>query len=350
MIAVAAVAEVDDFESLLDKTVENLQITIRSAPSMGSIGFEDTVLRAMNSVARGTPFEGEIRKTKRGEFPDITAIGHYGVEAKQVQKDKTRTTGNSIFESTRVEGVQAVYLVMSWNAAQEGGGKVGWKRYEDAVSNVVITHSPRYLLNIELPEGESLFDKINTPYDDFRQLPRQIMMEEVRGLYEEGGRSDLWWIDARRDSYRRPYVRFEDAPTDTQAQLVGETFFLCPMVFGNSRKWKYFQPTAYWLSQGYVSHSVRDKFSAGGKVKIGLVSDIPQIIKKAMNHKKQIFRAARNVDADLIQRFWEIPMAPPPGQRLDDWFLRVRRHYRGPSEHMNLLASDFEITLAQDEE
>ena len=169
MIAAAATGSKDEFESLLDATVKTLEITLATAPTMGNEDFENSVKRAMDKEARGTPFEGAVFKTKRGEFPDITAAIYYGVEVKQIQKDSTRTRGNSIFESTRVDGVEAVYLVMSWNNATPQA-QVRWRRYEDAIVGVVITHSPRYLLDINLPEGETMFDEIEVPYDEFREL------------------------------------------------------------------------------------------------------------------------------------------------------------------------------------
>ena len=168
MISVPAIAPEEDFERLLDSTVTTLEITLRTAPSMGSLEFENSVFKAMKQAASGTVFSGKIQKTNPGDFPDITADGYYGVEAKQIHKDSTRTRGNSIFEGTRIDGVEAVYLMMCWNVSKQS--KVSWRKYEDAIAGVVITHSPRYLLDVELPENETLFDKLDIPYNTFRHL------------------------------------------------------------------------------------------------------------------------------------------------------------------------------------
>ena len=336
MIAIAASASVDSFESLLDKTVEHLRITLRAAPSMGSMDFEDTVWRAMVNVAKGTPFQDKVFKTKPGAFPDITADGYYGVEAKQVQKNKTQTTGNSIFESTRVVGVEDVYLVMSWNVAEVGQEKVGWRRYAESISSVVISHSPRYLLDIELPNGKSLFDKVGIEYNDFRRLERQKMMDQVRGIYAQKGSSDLWWIDARQDNYRRPYTRFEDAPTSIKNRLIGEAFLLCPNVFSKSRRYKYEGVMAYWLSHGYLSHSLRDHFTAGGKMQMG-DHIVPQIFIRARDHKDDILRAGQTLDEDTIKHFWKAKSLPPRSEIIREWLFFVSHHYRGLYKHVDML-------------
>lgn len=336
MIAAAATGSKDEFESLLDATIDRLKITLATAPAMGNEDFENSVKRAMEQAAVGTSFKNKIVKTKRGEFPDITAATYYGVEVKQIQKDSTRTRGNSIFESTRVDGVEAVYLVMSWNNATPQA-QVRWRRYEDAIAGIVITHSPRYLLDINLPEDKTMFDEIEVPYDEFRELEQNLMMEKVRGMYQGNEDANLWWLETG-DHYREPMTHFESMGKPARYQLIGEAFFLCPVVFGPNQRRKYAAPMAYWLSQGYAAQVVRDKFTSSGKEKIMGV-EVPQIITRAKRHKSNIEKAATELDDELIMQFWGTDK--PPQDRIGEWLQQVQGYYTGSANEMQILRKIF---------
>ena len=46
--------------------------------------------------------------------------------------------------------------------------------YEEVLSEVVVTHSPRYLIDMNLEEGKTIFDKIKMPYDTLRKKENPI--------------------------------------------------------------------------------------------------------------------------------------------------------------------------------
>jgi hypothetical protein len=72
---------------------------------------EDDVVSALNYSAKGTAFEGTIEKISGQRFPDIIAGKYYGVEVKSSKDDKWITLGGSVNESTRVEGIERIFLV-----------------------------------------------------------------------------------------------------------------------------------------------------------------------------------------------------------------------------------------------
>lgn len=55
--------------------------------------------------------------------------------------------------------------------------------YQEVLSDIAVTHSPRYLINMELQHGETIFDKMNTTYDEFRTTENNIA--KVREYYYE---------------------------------------------------------------------------------------------------------------------------------------------------------------------
>ena len=46
--------------------------------------------------------------------------------------------------------------------------------YQEVLSDIAVTLSPRYLINMELQDGETIFDKMNTTYDKFRTTENNI--------------------------------------------------------------------------------------------------------------------------------------------------------------------------------
>lgn len=81
-------------------------------------------------------------------------------------------------------------------------GKLGGKYaefkcrpYQDVLSEITVTHSPRYLINMSLKPGETIFDKMNIPYDKLRTSENSI--SQVREYYrKKANKNDQmpWWI------------------------------------------------------------------------------------------------------------------------------------------------------------
>lgn len=81
-------------------------------------------------------------------------------------------------------------------------GKLGGKYaefkcrpYQDVLSEITVTHSPRYLINMNLTSGETIFDKMGTTYDELRTSEDSI--SQVREYYrKKANKNDQmpWWI------------------------------------------------------------------------------------------------------------------------------------------------------------
>ena len=127
-------------------------------------------------------------------------------------------------------------------------------------------------------------------------------------------------------------IRHLESMEDSERyKLIGEAFFLCPMVFGPSSDPKKFgYPMAYWLTQGCMSQVVRDKFSSGGRMKIGGVK-VSQIVYRAgISRRDDIVRASHNVSDEQILEFWGVATPPPRKDRISEWLEQVQAHFVGP--------------------
>lgn len=187
-------AELTQFHSLMRKldAALNSDAQKRESYYVGRTGLklEHDVYDALCDCAIGTPFQHSIQLISGASFPDIVLGQRYGVEVKSTEKDKWTSTGSSILESTRNQDVQRIYMTF---------GKLGRpvqflsKPYEQCLSGIAVTHYPRYLIDMRLNEGETIFDKMGIPYDELRQMeePATAVAEYYRSRLKDG--EQLWW-------------------------------------------------------------------------------------------------------------------------------------------------------------
>jgi hypothetical protein len=163
------------FQLLLDNTVGFLHSDSKNKQAAyqkyeGSI-LEGVVAGIMTEKAKGTPFENTIELISGHRFPDIIANKYFGVEIKTTKQNHWTTTGNSILEGTRVEGIERIYMLFGKLFSPV---EFKYRAYEECLSDVVVTHSPRYLINMDLEIGQTIFDKINIPYDRLRSSTNPV--------------------------------------------------------------------------------------------------------------------------------------------------------------------------------
>ena len=264
---------------------------------------ERKVYDILVEYSRGTAFEGSIELISGQKFPDIIARKYYGVEVKSTKSNKWKSTGSSIAEGTRVDGVERIYMLF---------GKMSppiqfiCKPYQECLSEVVVTHSPRYLIDMELSPGETIFDKINIGYDVLRKQenPIKTILDYYKQKLKQG--DDFWWMDNASNSLIiRVWNNLTVAERD-EFMLKGFCYF--PELV--STRIDIFNKYAVWLSirQGIVCPNVRDIFSAGGqgtKTFESLVySGIPRIIVKLLDNISKIRNYLIEADTAELEEYW----------------------------------------------
>lgn len=256
-------------------------------------------------------------------FPDII-LGKLGLEVKFTTNDTWRSVANSIFEGTRKQGVEQIYLLFG---KMGGTPKVRWRKYDDCVIHVRTSHVPRF--EVEMLDRESLFAKMGISYVDFCKLSIEERMEHVRdyarGRLKEGER--LWWLeDAPGQAHTLPlevrlYMRL---PQEDKRRLRAEAALLCPQIVKPSRsKNKYTDPAMYLLTyHGVLCPQARDLFSAGS---VALRSDTTRggvyILRSLKDIEKEMRAAAQNLDDALFVEYWGCSV--PPNKRIQEWLKRA---------------------------
>lgn len=161
ILSTASKEEFNSFRALMKKT----DVLLNEKANNEAGYFKDKsgkkleveVYNALEHCAKGTGFSGTIKLISGASFPDIIAKRYYGVEVKSTEKNHWQSIGSSILESTRNQEVKRIFLTF---------GKLGEptefrsKSYEDCLSEIVVTHYPRYRIDMQLQEkGEKTYSR-----------------------------------------------------------------------------------------------------------------------------------------------------------------------------------------------
>lgn len=277
---------------------------------------EDDVKDALEECAQGTPFEKTIEKISGQKFPDIVAAKLYGVEVKSTKEDHWTSTGSSILESSRVQDVERIYMTFG-----KLGGTVRFvsKPYEECLYGIAVTHMPRYLIDMRLQEGETIFDKLGIPYDTLRKMddPVAPVAKYYRSQLKPG--ESLWWAGDRTDESVPATIRlWKNVPCEEKRKL---TIYGCvnyPEVFAGE-----YDRYALWLtSRGVVDSHIRDQFSSKGKSKMrmadGSQKRFPAVYRRIADNLELFIRRMRQPDPTVWEQTPELN-ADDLKRRLVQW-------------------------------
>ena len=243
---------------------------------------EKEVLSAMKEQCKGTSFlPDDIQLVSGQRFPDIIASKHFGVEVKSTKENKWVSTGSSIVESTRIEDFNHIYMLFG----KLGGKPIEFKckPYYNCLYDIAVTHSPRYLIDMEITQERTIFSKMGIEYDKFRLSEDPI--STVRSYYLEKIKKEKrmampWWIGS--ETVTSPTLRlWSGRSLDQEKQNIykAQLLILFPTEICNSN----YDRATLWLC---IRHSIinthfRDLFTAGGQVQIENCC-CPAIIKRIL--------------------------------------------------------------------
>jgi hypothetical protein len=189
--------------------------------------------------------------------------------------------------TTRVADVERIYMTFG----KLGGDPIEFlsKPYEQCLSGIAVTHMPRYLIDMRLSEGETIFDKIGIDYDTLRKMDNPI--SPVAKYYREQLKpgESLWWTGENVDEPVSATMRlWRNVSPEEKKRRIAYGCVHFPEVF-NSNYDRY----SLWLgSQGIVNSNVRDGFSAGGQEEVKISNSetvkVPAIYRRVRENKDYI--------------------------------------------------------------
>ncbi len=219
------------------------------------------------------------------------------------------------------------------------------KPYEACLSDIGVTHSPRYDIDMCLREDETIFEKMEISYDDFRNHPEpvEVLKSYYRPLLSEG--QTLWWMG--NDEVATPPVltMWNALEKDAEEYYTAKGFALFPELIAGDSRTKYTR-MVFWLvtNHGVINHALRDKYSGGGRKDFTIngveYQGKPKVL-YILNCKKNLVKELiLQADHEELREHWEEEYIYEGDERLRQWINLVAS--QGDVE-MSLLYHMFEV-------
>lgn len=332
----------EEFNILLDSTLTELNVHAVKFPklvsTLGGNKLEPYVRDVMTDLAIGTVFENSIELIGGQKFPDIIAKKYYGIEVKTTTQNHWKTTGNSVLESTRVDDVERIFMLFAKLASPI---EFRCRPYEECLSEVVVTHSPRYLIDMNLDIGKTIFDKIKTPYDVLRKKenPLRHVVEYYKSKLKPG--EELWWIDQENSKPTNFVIKiWNNLSVKEKQELKNKSMVYFPELFSNNND--KFGRLAIWFvtREGVVCPNVRDIFTAGGRGEIlvgqKVYENIPRIFLTLFEKLDFTIETLVQTSAIELSEYWG--MKTTENKKISDWIELVSQHSKKitDAKHLNI--------------
>ncbi|MCQ2360192.1 MAG: hypothetical protein MJ009_01760 [Paludibacteraceae bacterium] len=303
------------FRELMSLTEKEMNVRSVKNPAMfkklTAFDLEDVSCKVIREVCALTPFRpDEIRLVSGHSFPDIIAEKYYGVEVKSTVKNHWTSTGSSIVESTRDRFVENIYMLFGNLGAEIPAFKC--RPYQDVLYDIAVTHSPRYLIDMNLAEDANIFRKMGVEYDSFRKSGNQI--ECVREYFKEQARRNgvkemPWWISSSDIEKASSFnIRmWNSISSEEKSLLMAKCLILFPKTMNPSPCSDKYTDAVLWLCSycQVVSSCFRDDFSAGGQITTVddklLQKPVPRVLKTIVDCAPIIKNLLENPDAEMME-------------------------------------------------
>lgn len=273
----------------------------------------------------------DIRLVSGHTFPDIIAKNHFGIEVKTSTTGGWRSTGSSIIESTRSEDIKKIYMLyanLSGDMAQ-----FECKPYEQCLSGIAVTHSPRYTIDMNVEE--TIFDKIKVSYDTFRQMNESEKISKVRQYYIEKAKKENkfempWWMGSSTNINISIY---NDQESRTKEKIMKQIYILFPeTLYGDTADG--YKKASLWLCNRYslLCYNMRDVFSAGGTLKTingkKIPIPYPAVVRRLLKYREDIeciLKHPTNILLNDIKEIWNHDINE--NDLYDTWLEKVEKQF-----------------------
>lgn len=288
--------------------------------------FEPCVKAAVDYAVDTMHLEEHVDYKPGGHgFPDIVIEGldggRYGIEVKSSsgKGNSWRINGNSVLGSTRVPRIIKNMIIFGKMRGSDSVFRA--KDYEKCIANVVVTHSPRYLIDLDLEDGENFFDKSNLSYEEISESDQPIKM--ITDYFLSAGQT-AWWL---AESTPAAIQMFAKIPKIQQKKLIGYAFVHFPEIFSNSST-KFYRYMSWLVSENsIVDPALRDRFTASGRADVPLrdvvYPSLPRIFVNLHKYRDAVLEELQNADLDVLENDWGIAPEENFDKRVQQWVSTV---------------------------
>lgn len=304
-----------NYEMLLNNVVCAVQNEIQNKAELnGKLKMSGTDFEAVvQDALLKSGINGEQITHSPQKFPDFVITDEtglkVGVEVKKTDSDKWEVIGGSIYESLKSE-LDETYILMG----KFGGIKpeARLKRYEECLQDLKVTHSPRFYLNMDIPEGQDYLtrneakDMLTLSGDDLNRKIRQLLRTN----------KSTWWSEGETTSYA-------DLSPEEKEMYLNDGIALFPEVFGSD--YTNFTP---WLVYSCLvwCGNIRDIFSAGGVV-LHSGMYFSAVMNRAIINIQSIIKRISKLSQEEIIKFWGLD-SDEIEERISTWVDLVEKNLR----------------------
>lgn len=290
-----------DYEKLLDEVTKNVQKRITEIGDVKVKGtdFEKIVYEEL--IKSGVNPDAITHSTQK--FPDFIINDDavtIGVEVKKTDADKWDVPGGSVYESLR-NSIETFVLMGKFGGVPEAR----LRKYEECISNLTVTHSPRFHLKLDMATGEDYLTRNNA--SDLLDLPKgKELNRRIRELLRTD--KDTWYTEESVES-------FSDLSSEEKISFFVDGVVLFPEVTG--RDYSKFAPWMTYKCLIWCSN-VRDVFSAGGTKEFN--SFIASAVMARILERTELIidRISKMTDVEL-KTHWEVEEDMSLSDRVDKW-------------------------------
>lgn len=238
------------------------------------IEFEGIVKENLSLLTKDAKFKFE--DNGKHAFPDLSIKLNdsvFGLEVKYSASGNWSSNANSVFESIsnkEEDAYKDIYVIFARKPKKKEQRKnleVKIKKYSDIISNISVTHSPRFLIDMN-DKNKSFFSELNISYEKFRILDNSEKNVLLRKYFsKKNEQQDKWYIplDINEEEGNVLPQRFSELEEELQDRLRAEAFILYPTDLLRKRA-IYTRVEEYYLNNYFIiSSALRDKFTSGGK-------------------------------------------------------------------------------------
>ncbi|MDX1526366.1 MAG: hypothetical protein R3273_09010 [Pseudidiomarina maritima] len=322
------------------------------------IDLEPVVVEAIKRVSADFPtFDIEVELVSGQKFPDIVLSINgkkVGIEIKTTKSDKWVTLGGSITESTKVDDLVDIFVLFGRTNIQPP--EFRFRRFSECANSVKITHSPRFTIDMETPDGESVFEHIGVPYEDLNKREDKMVLFRKYLKEKAGPNADVWWLESDAENldssgFSTDAIRsFDSLSSQEREQLRLEVLAIFPELFSLKDTYKYHSATRYVAARyGVVDHCFRDRFTSGGQVDWNSHGiKVPKIIKNLIEEERliDILDKLDNISIQVLEEYWRVSAANIKGlgrrKLWVEWVLQnIGRNDSNLADHLRPLLVKF---------
>lgn len=250
-------------------------------------------------------------------FPDIRILDEkgeesWGIEVKSTTSCSWRINGNSIISEARGKNLKEIYVLFGQIGNQT---EILYRKIEDCVADVAVTHSPRFVLDFKIDKKNTLFSKMKLSLREFENAENPISL--IAEYYKSRGK-EAWWLPSDSDDSQQKMISpfeitlFCDLSKEKKKELISYGLAHFPEILCTSRKGSKMRYTRFvkwlFLRQSVICPNVRDLFSAGGKAKQiveGKIIELPHVVSLLKDYGLSIMSELQKSSPEITKEEWK---------------------------------------------